>query len=362
MKKIKNFKLIAKNVIDIEIQSLKKLKNNISISFEKAVKAILNCKQGKIVISGTGKSGIIGKKISSTFSSVGIPSFFVDAGACSHGDLGVIGSNDVVILISNSGESEELKNIIQYTKRNKKITLIGIVSKKNSILYSSANIKLLIPNIKEADPAGVVPTSSTIIQLSIGDALAVATMEQRNFGKLDFKKFHPSGTLGTRLKTAEDLMIAKNKLPLINENKLMNIGLKIISKKISTLQGGLLIIDYGYLEKKMKNSLQSVHKHNFNNILKNLGNSDITYNISFSLLKKILNKLNLSVVGITTQKNFLKRLGIMQRAEILARNLKFSKKADIYYRLNRLVDNKFMGTLFKVMFVTKKNNKFKVGF
>jgi len=231
MKKIKNFKLIAKNVIDIEIQSLKKLKNNISISFEKAVKAILNCKQGKIVISGTGKSGIIGKKISSTFSSVGIPSFFVDAGACSHGDLGVIGSNDVVILISNSGESEELKNIIQYTKRNKKITLIGIVSKKNSILYSSANIKLLIPNIKEADPAGVVPTSSTIIQLSIGDALAVATMEQRNFGKLDFKKFHPSGTLGTRLKTAEDLMIAKNKLPLINENKLMNIGLKIISKK-----------------------------------------------------------------------------------------------------------------------------------
>jgi len=117
------------------------------------------------------------------------------------------------------------------TKRNKKITLIGIVSKKNSILYSSANIKLLIPNIKEADPAGVVPTSSTIIQLSIGDALAVATMEQRNFGKLDFKKFHPSGTLGTRLKTAEDLMITKNKLPLINENKLMNIGLKIISKK-----------------------------------------------------------------------------------------------------------------------------------
>ena len=238
MKKIRNFKLIAKKVIDIEIQSLKKLKNNIGFSFERAVKAILNCKQGKIVISGTGKSGIIGKKISSTFSSVGIPSFFVDAGACSHGDLGVIGSNDVVILISNSGESEELKNIIQYTKRNKKITLIGIVSKKNSILYRSANIKLLIPNMKEADPAGIVPTSSTIIQLSIGDALAVATMEQRNFGKLDFKKFHPSGTLGARLKTAEDLMVTKNKLPLINENKLMNIGLKIISKK----KLGILIV------------------------------------------------------------------------------------------------------------------------
>ena len=231
MKKLRNFKLIAKKVIDIEIQSLRKLKKNLGISFEKAVKAILNCKSGKIVISGTGKSGIIGRKISSTFSSIGIPSFFVDAGACSHGELGVISHNDIVMLISNSGESEELKNIIKYTKRNKKITLIGIVSKKNSLLYRSSNIKLLIPDIKEADPAGIVPTSSTIIQLSIGDALAVATMEQRNFGKLDFKKFHPSGNLGTKLKTAEDLMITKTKLPLINENKLMNYGLKVISKK-----------------------------------------------------------------------------------------------------------------------------------
>ena len=231
MKKKRNFKLIAKNVIDTEIQSLRKLKKSIGISFEKAVKTILNCKNGKIVISGTGKSGIIGRKISSTFSSIGIPSFFVDAGAFSHGELGVISHGDIVILISNSGESEELKNIIKYTKRNKKITLIGIVSKKNSILYRSAYIKLLIPDIKEADPAGIVPTSSTIIQLSIGDALAVATMEQRNFGKLDFKKFHPSGNLGTKLKTAEDLMITKKKLPLINENKLMNFGLKVISQK-----------------------------------------------------------------------------------------------------------------------------------
>ena len=135
-----------------------------------------------------------------------------------------------------------------------------------------------------------------------------------------------------------------------------------ISKKINTSKGGLLIIDYGYLEKKMKNSLQSVRKHKFSSILKDLGNSDITYNVNFNLLKKITKKLNLKVVGITSQKNFLTKLGIMQRAEILAKNLKFSKKADIYYRLNRLIDNKFMGDLFKVMFVTKKNNKFKIGF
>ena len=112
----------------------------------------------------------------------------------------------------------------------------------------------------------------------------------------------------------------------------------------------------------MKNSLQSVHKHKFSSILKDFGNSDITYNVNFNLLKKITKKLNLKVVGITSQKNFLTKLGIMQRAEILAKNLKFSKKADIYYRLNRLIDNKFMGDLFKVMFVTKKNNKFKIGF
>ena len=112
----------------------------------------------------------------------------------------------------------------------------------------------------------------------------------------------------------------------------------------------------------MKNSLQSVRKHKFVNILEDLGNSDITYNISFYLLKRILKKLNLKVAGTTTQKKFLTKLGIMHRAEILAKNLKFSKKANIYYRLSRLVDNKFMGDLFKVMFVTKKNNNFKIGF
>ena len=138
--------------------------------------------------------------------------------------------------------------------------------------------------------------------------------------------------------------------------------LNIIAKKINTFKGGLLIIDYGYLEKKMKNSLQSVHKHKFNKIFNNFGKSDITHNVNFCLLKKIANKLNLKVAGLTTQNNFLTKLGIVQRAELLARNLKFSKKADAYYRLKRLIDNKFMGELFKVMFLTKKKNKFNIGF
>jgi len=229
MKK-KNFIPIAKEVIDTEIKSLQKLKLSINQSFNKVVEAIINCKHGKVIVSGIGKSGIIGKKISSTLASVGISSFYVDAASCSHGDLGKISSNDILILISFSGESLELKNIIQYANRNKKITLIGIVSKKNSLLYKSSDLKLLIPSVVEAGPGNIVPTSSTIIQLSIGDALAIATMNYRKFGKLDFKKFHPSGSLGAKLKTAEDLMIKNKKIPFINQNLDMNNALKIMRK------------------------------------------------------------------------------------------------------------------------------------
>jgi len=227
----KKFNNIAKEVIEREIQSLKLLKKNINNSFNEAVKAILNCKNGRIIISGVGKSGIIGRKIASTLSSVGTPSFFVDASSCSHGDLGQITSNDILILISFSGETTELKNIIQYANRNKKITLIGIVSKKNSLLYKASDIQLLIPEVKEAGPGNIVPTSSTIVQLSIGDALAIATMKYKNFNKLDFKKFHPSGSLGAKLKTVEDLMLTGNKIPFINENDKMKKALNLITKK-----------------------------------------------------------------------------------------------------------------------------------
>ena len=138
--------------------------------------------------------------------------------------------------------------------------------------------------------------------------------------------------------------------------------LNVISKKINNLKGGMLIVDYGYLEKKMKNSLQSVYKHNFNNIMDNFGNSDITHNINFFLLKKIAKKLNLKVAGFTSQKKFLIKLGILHRAETIAKNLTFIKKTDLYYRLKRLIDKNLMGELYKVMFVTKKNIKFKMGF
>tara|TARA_B100001540_G_scaffold266340_1_gene247350 strand:+ start:470 stop:1447 length:978 start_codon:yes stop_codon:yes gene_type:complete len=229
--KNKKVQLIAKNVIQDEIFALKKLKSTFGNSFNQIVKAILNCKNGKVIISGVGKSGIISRKWAATFSSIGIPSFFLDASNASHGDMGQITSNDVVILISLSGQSEELKNIIQYISRNKNVKLIGITSKKKSILYKNSDIKFLMPNVKEADQANIVPTSSTTVQLALGDAIAITCMRYNNFGKLDFKKFHPGGTLSIKLKTVSDLMITGSKIPFVQDKIFVRDALKVLTKK-----------------------------------------------------------------------------------------------------------------------------------
>ena len=226
----KSFISIGKNIIQTEISALIKLKKSINKDFDKIVNVIMKCK-GKVVFSGVGKSGIISKKISSTLSSLGIPSFYVDAGSCSHGDLGMISSGDVLILISHSGESMELKNIIQYAKRNKNINLIGITSKKNSVLYKSSNISFLLPSVIEAGPGNYIPTSSTTMQICLGDALALSTINQRKFSKLDFKRFHPSGSLGAKLKTVSELMYRGKDIPFINENSNIKNALKVFNKK-----------------------------------------------------------------------------------------------------------------------------------
>ena len=227
----KNLINIAKQVIKVELDSLKKLQSSIGKSFEQIIKTIINCRNGKVIISGVGKSGIIGKKWSATLSSTGTPSFFLDASNASHGDMGQITSNDIIILISLSGQSEELKNIIQYASRNKNIKLIGVTSKKDSLLYKNADVKFLLPSVKEAGPGNFVPTSSTTVQIALGDAIAIACMNYRNFGKLDFKKFHPSGSLSIKLKTVEDLMLIGRNIPYVDENIRMISALKKIEKK-----------------------------------------------------------------------------------------------------------------------------------
>ena len=226
MKK-KKFIKIAKEVINLEINALIKLKNSLDNSFNLAVNQILKC-QSKIILCGVGKSGLIANKIAATLSSVGTPAFYLSASDSSHGDLGSISKKDILILISNSGETNELKNVIQFAKRNK-ILLIGIVSKKDSILYKSSDIKLLIPKAVEA--GSIIPTSSTTSQLALGDALAIATMKQRKFNKRDFKKIHPSGSLGAQLKTVEDIMLTNKAIPFVDENMKMKKALKILSLK-----------------------------------------------------------------------------------------------------------------------------------
>ena len=322
----KNFIPLAKEVIETEIKSLSSLKKSINNSFNKVVEKIINCKNGKIIISGIGKSGIIGKKISATFSSVGISSFFVDAAACSHGDLGQISSNDILILISFSGESSELKNIIQYVKRNKKITLIAIVSKKNSLLYKSADINLLIPDVVEAGPGNIVPTSSTIAQLSIGDALAISTMNFRKFGKLDFKKFHPSGSLGAKLKTAEDLMLRGKRIPFIRENVFMGNALKtmnkyklgvliVINKKKQTIG----IISDGDIKRI------SDKNHNIKNLItKNIMKKNpvtIDQNILAAEALAIMNSKKITCLCVHEKKNKNKTIGILTIHNILNANI-----------------------------------------
>ena len=230
----KEFIPIAKKVIDLEIQSLKKLKKNLNKSFNEAVNQISKC-QSKVILCGVGKSGIIASKIAATLSSIGTPSFCLSASDSSHGDLGSISKKDILILISNSGQTHELKNIIKYANRNR-ILLIGIVSKKNSILYNASDIKLLIPEVQEA--GGIVPTSSTTAQLALGDALAIASMKKKKFNKSDFKKFHPSGSLGAQLTTVEDIMLEGKKIPFVSETKNMKEALKILSDK----QLGVLIV------------------------------------------------------------------------------------------------------------------------
>ena len=223
----KKFINIAKSVISLEIKALQNLKNNINNSFNDAVIEISKC-QSKVILCGVGKSGLIASKIAATLASVGTPSFNMSASEASHGDLGMISKKDVLILISNSGETNELKNIIRFAKRNR-IILIGIVTKKDSILYKEADIKLLTPKVTEA--GGIVPTASTTIQLALGDALAIASMNYKKFGKKDFKKLHPAGSLGAQLKTVEDIMLIGNKIPFVNENIKMNEALRILSNK-----------------------------------------------------------------------------------------------------------------------------------
>ena len=310
---------IGKEVIDLQIKALKKLKNSIDKSFEDAVKAIIKCKS-KVVVCGVGKSGKIAAKISATLSSVGTPSFPISASDCSHGDLGRITRHDILILISYSGNTDELKNIIKYAKINK-VFLIGIISNKNSNLYKSANIRLLIPEVQEAG-YGIVPTSSTTAQLSLGDAISIALMKKKRFGKLDFKKFHPAGNLVKKLKTASDIMLTNNKIPFVNENEVMKNALKILnSKKLGFL---VLVNKQGlnsgvFTDGDLKRLIQKKKSINNSKIKKFMTKNPYVVEEN-TLAPDILNQMNkrkITNVCVYNKKNKRKTVGVIHIHNLL---------------------------------------------
>ena len=207
---------VAKEVFDIEIEELKKIKGNIDDAFDKAVEIVLSAK-GRLVITGMGKSGHIGVKISATLASVGTPSFFMHPAEAIHGDLGMLTEDDIVMAISNSGESEEIVRLIPHLKRMK-IKLIGMAGNPKSTLAKESDVFLNIGVDKEACPLQLAPTSSTTATLVMGDALAVALMKKKNFKPENFASFHPGGSLGRKLlKKVKDLMRKEN-LPIVSED------------------------------------------------------------------------------------------------------------------------------------------------
>ena len=261
MNKIKYLNL-ARRAANIQINELKKIKKVFNSSFVQAVDLILNCK-GKVIFAGIGKSGLIARKVSATFSSVGIPSFFCHPSEALHGDMGQIEKKDVLIIFSYSGNTSELTNMLKYANRYN-IKIIGVASKHDSILLKASDIKLLLPKVKEADITAMVPTSSTSISLLLGDCLATTVMYQKKFSKEKFRVFHPGGNIGRSLLLAKDIMVTDKKMPVINYNKSFKEALKIMNQK----KLGLLvltkkkliygIVTDGDLRREMKNNNKSL--------------------------------------------------------------------------------------------------------
>lgn len=233
-----NYKEIAQQTLQTEAQTLLESAKNIDDVFDKAVEMVLACK-GKLIVTGVGKSGLIGAKMAATFASTGTPSFFLHPTEALHGDLGMIGKEDVVLAISYSGESEELSSILPHIKRFN-TPLIGMTRDKNSTLGRYSDLVIDVVVDKEACPLNIAPTSSTTLTLALGDALAVCLMRAKNFQKSDFASFHPGGALGKQLFVkVKDLMRTKD-LPLIGaDTKVKDAIVKISEGRLGTV----LVVD-----------------------------------------------------------------------------------------------------------------------
>ena len=302
----KNYISLAQKAALIQIAELKKIKKSFNKDFVKAVDLILNCK-GKVIFAGVGKSGLIARKISATFSSVGIPSFFCDPAQALHGDMGQIEKKDILIIFSYSGNTSELNNMLKYANRYN-IKIIGVASKLESILLKASDIKIILPKVKEADITSMVPTSSTSITLLLGDCLATTVMSIKKFSKEKFKIFHPGGNIGQSLLLAKDIMITGSKMPVINLNKNFNQALKIMNQK---KLGIIVITKNKFIEGIVTDGdlRRELNKNLFNKNVKKLITKNplvVSEDISASKALAVMNENKITSLLVTSEKDINK--------------------------------------------------------
>lgn len=238
---LKNDMKVAGRVFDLAIESLQKMNASVHTALPKAVELIaqLRSQRGRLIVTGMGKSGYIARKMVATLASTGTPALFVHPGEASHGDMGMITEFDAVLALSNSGEAPELSDIITYTRRFA-IPLIGMTGRANSTLGKASDITLVIPDVPEACPNGLAPTTSTTAMIALGDAIAMALLERAGLTTEDFKAFHPGGKLGARLMLVDQLMHKRSVLPTVLPGTKMSEALIIMSEKNL---GSVIIVD-----------------------------------------------------------------------------------------------------------------------
>ena len=231
----------ARKVLDTEIEGLTALRDSIDDNFTRAIEDIhaMKANQGRLIVAGIGKSGHVARKIAATLASTGTPAYFVHPGEASHGDMGKITPQDVVLMLSNSGENAELSDLIHYTRRYN-MTLISLTSNAGSTLAKQSDIQLVYPKVSEACPNGLAPTTSTTQMIAYGDALAVALLKRMGLTPDQYKVFHPGGKLGQRLMSVGEMMISYDDLPLIDQNATMDAGILVLSEKN---MGAIIAID-----------------------------------------------------------------------------------------------------------------------
>lgn len=312
-----NILSIAKEVFEIESKEISNLSNLLTEDFEQSINAVLNA-NGKFIISGMGKSGIIGKKIAATLASTGTPSFFLHPGEAYHGDLGMIEKDDIILLISNSGETDEVLKLIPFLKVQGNIT-ISMTGKPNSTLALNTNFHLNVAVEKEACPLQLAPTSSTTATLVMGDAIAVALMKSRDFQDKDFAQFHPGGSLGRRLLTKIENVMKKENLPICEKD----INIKEVIHKITDGKCGLVVvvenkliegvITDGDIRRSMENSEDKFFSLKANNLMSK-NPKTVNKNEKLTIASEIMNenKVN-SLLVVNDQNEFV---GVVQMYDL----------------------------------------------